>query len=456
MAAGLVLIAATCAAFFGLEPAIAVVAISAGAVVVLASVRGLSVAGRSLSTHEVHPGVTPSGEPAQLGWLVIVALAIRLLVGAVLYFSHGDLSVAPDSVAYVIVGCHVAKSWESPGIDLLMVPGYKDTFYVQLNALVCSYLGDLSGLFLGWLNAALGVAAAWVLSRMTHDLYGPRAARYAFILNAFFPSIVLWTSLNLREGWSFLALSLAVYGAQRLRGGLSLSALLMLALGLTLLPMIRGYLLALVVIGLTASHAVVRVKQLPAALIGMAALLVAVRLATDKLGVLSLDSSLADRLRVAADLREALAYGGSAVSVSSDTGTPLGAVLYLPKGLATFLLAPFPWSVDSWRQAVAVPESVAWYYLLALGVKEMWQGLLKMPSRVAAPILVAAAITFAYALVEGNAGTAYRHRAHVLLLSFVFSAAALGRRSVLKLGGGVSEHPDGGSRGKPATTILKW
>jgi hypothetical protein len=114
--------------------------------------------------------------------------------------------------------------------------------------------------------------AAWLISRLAYSLYGAAAARRAFILAAFYPSIVLWTSINLRDAWSFLLLAGSLLAAQALRERLTPTRVLLLLVLFAAMPFVRGYLLALVGAGVLASYLVVRVRRLPAALATLAAL----------------------------------------------------------------------------------------------------------------------------------------------------------------------------------------
>ena len=92
-------------------------------------------------------------------------------------------------------------------------------------------------------------------------------------------------------------------------------------------------------------------------------------------------------------------------------------------GLVYLLFAPFPWSIGSFRQVLTLPEMLVWYALfpalvrgLALTVRTRF--------RRALPILVfAGALTAAYAVFQGNVGTAYRQRTQITMFFFIFMAA---------------------------------
>ena len=98
-----------------------------------------------------------------------------------------------------------------------------------------------------------------------------------------------------------------------------------------------------------------------------------------------------------------------------------GGLAYLPEGVARFLMAPFPWAVRNWRQGLTVPESFIWYWLMGLAVLSMVRGLRTAMVKVAPSFFVLVLMTCAYGLVSGNEGTAYRHRAQVMFIFFVFA-----------------------------------
>jgi hypothetical protein len=119
------------------------------------------------------------------------------------------------------------------------------------------------------------------------------------------------------------------------------------------------------------------------------------------------------------------ALGHSSYERKADVSTTAGALSVLPVGLAYLLFAPFPWAVRGIRQALTVPETLVWYALMPALVR----GLLftiRTRFRTALPILVfAASLTCAYAVFQGNVGTAYRQRTQVTMFYFILMAAGV-------------------------------
>jgi hypothetical protein len=106
----------------------------------------------------------------------------------------------------------------------------------------------------------------------------------------------------------------------------------------------------------------------------------------------------------------------------------------LPIGLAYLLFAPFPWAITSVRQLLVLPETLVWYALMPAFVRGLTYSV-RQRFRDVRPILVfTVTLTIAYALMQGNVGTAYRQRTQVTMFFFVFMAVGIvqGRRRVAR------------------------
>ena len=117
--------------------------------------------------------------------------------------------------------------------------------------------------------------------------------------------------------------------------------------------------------------------------------------------------------------------GASSQFEQADISTPTKAIFFLPKGLLYFLMAPFPWMLGSIRQVLAVPETLFFYSLflpMYRGIRHLIRH--HLGSSLMA-LLITAGLTLGYALGEGNAGTAYRHRAQMLSFFLIFAAIGI-------------------------------
>jgi hypothetical protein len=96
----------------------------------------------------------------------------------------------------------------------------------------------------------------------------------------------------------------------------------------------------------------------------------------------------------------------------------------LPIGLAYALFAPFPWSLERRLDFALLPEMLLWYVCIvaaaatAIRERRSWQ-------TVAPLTLLSAGLLGLFALVEGNWGTLFRHRAMVIPWVLTLAAPSL-------------------------------
>jgi hypothetical protein len=93
--------------------------------------------------------------------------------------------------------------------------------------------------------------------------------------------------------------------------------------------------------------------------------------------------------------------------------------------LAYLLFAPFPWAIANVRQLLTLPETLVWYALMPAFVRGLVHSI-RHRLRDVLPILVfTVMLTLAYALMQGNVGTAYRQRTQVTMFFFIFMGVGL-------------------------------
>jgi len=105
-----------------------------------------------------------------------------------------------------------------------------------------------------------------------------------------------------------------------------------------------------------------------------------------------------------------------------DVGTTEGALTVIPIGLLYLLFAPFPWQLASLRQGIALPEMIIWWASFPLLVLGWWFAVKHRLRQVAPIVLFTTMLTLAYAVFQGNVGTAYRQRSQLLVFYFIFVA----------------------------------
>ena len=143
----------------------------------------------------------------------------------------------------------------------------------------------------------------------------------------------------------------------------------------------------------------------------------------DEVGLLSVIRP-EEALETAQMLRVGLQVGAtSAFGVGAETEAIGDALRYLPLGMSYLLFSPFPWAVETSLQLAALPETLLWYPLFLLAIQGLRISLRGRLTNVMIVLAVLVIVVSSYALVEGNFGTAYRHRAQIMPLFFVFSGS---------------------------------
>jgi hypothetical protein len=116
---------------------------------------------------------------------------------------------------------------------------------------------------------------------------------------------------------------------------------------------------------------------------------------------------------------------GSGFNEDVDVSTTRGAILAIPTGLAYLLLAPFPWEMTNFRQLLTLPDMIIWWlcipFILA-GFAYAFKNKLKETLGI---IIFVSMLSIAYAIFQGNVGTAYRQRTQIQVFLFMFAAVGI-------------------------------
>ncbi len=331
-----------------------------------------------------------------------------------------------DNVAWAL-----ARTWAGviEGVD--KNDGYLINNFTYSTAWLYYLLGHelLAAKFLNGFLGALVPLATFSLGR---DLGGERVARFAALTAAFFPSLFLWSILNLKDVAIVLLLTVTILAAGRFaRHPTLLSAVLALA-PFVLLESLRvyvfyalGWLLPLTFFVLNQSPWRRRLGiGLPFALAVLSIIYV-----TNESQVLGL-RYLTDRRLEALD--SSRAFGAQAaetgIEIEKVPRTEGGRMIQLinaPRVLPYVLFAPFPWAARRPRDLAAVPEMLAWYLVEVLVVvalvaygRRRWRELFL-------PAAFGGGLVLIFSIIEGNVGTIFRHRSMLMPPAFVLAGLGL-------------------------------
>jgi hypothetical protein len=265
------------------------------------------------------------------------------------------------------------------------------------------------------------------------ELGGERAGRMVALAGAFWPSLLLWSVINLKDVLVVGLIASIMFFALRFARRPSLLAAGALLLSFAALENLRLYVFYafgwLVPISFFLVNRMPWRRRLPVGAALWAAVLVVMlgmnqgnqwlgfRYLTDK-RVEALDSSRrfgSDTAESGIDLPDRISRfeGGWAVQLRN-----------IPIVMPYVLWAPFPWRATRPRDMAIMPEMLAWYVVEALVIVTLvalgrgrWRELFM-------PLAFAGGLVFVFSIIEGNVGTIYRHRS--MLFPTAFSVASLG------------------------------
>jgi 4-amino-4-deoxy-L-arabinose transferase-like glycosyltransferase len=320
------------------------------------------------------------------------------------------------------------------------------------------------------LNSALAIATALLVFDMTKRLFGSTAGLAAAAVVAFFPSLILWSALNLKDSLTITLAVLAIWAAVQFQFRPGVVCFVLQFAAAEALITLRSYFAATIAIAAFVSIAVAALSlRRRVGATALAGVLMAVIVAQS---LNTIGSGVGEQLLLAFERERAvMAIGARTGFVPTPTPestpaptpapapTPLGSpsapasataasppasgtpaesaavaaataapatahpdevapapgrtLSYLPTGLAYAIFAPVPFAARRLQEIAAAPEMLVWYLLVACGAATVWRERRRW-SYLAPLILAIGGLMLVLALAEGNVGTLFRHRAMVI------------------------------------------
>jgi hypothetical protein len=334
-----------------------------------------------------------------------------------------------DDRAFDVVSWALARLWSGELAQTAKSQDYLINNYTVMMGWVYYLFGhDVVGpKLLNCLFGALTVVATYALAK---ELGGARAGWFAAVLAAFFPSLVLWSIVNLKDALVVLLIAITMLGGLKFAHRPSWHWAIVTILAFAALENLRLY----VFFGLgwllwIAFFVINRAPWRQRLKIGIpfALALLSVVFITNQTQALGLRYLSAKRLEALASSREFGARMGE-LGIDIEDVPRAEADGYTiqfrtaPTVLPYVLWGPFPWQARTRREAALVPETLVWYGLQALIItaligwrRERWREMFL-------PVAYCAGLSVVFSLIEGNVGTIYRHRAMMLIPAFALAS----------------------------------
>jgi 4-amino-4-deoxy-L-arabinose transferase-like glycosyltransferase len=376
-------------------------------------------------------------------WTLVLRYALAVLLNVFAANSTFASMFWGDSNTYDAGGYGLALVWQG---DAMGTPTPTEVigrfgFYYFVGAIY--YVFGRNQLLVQFLNGTIGGLTVVVMHALATRLFGSLVARRVALLMAFFPGMVFWSGGMYKDPAILLCIAASMYAVVRLREAVSPAMLILFVGSVLALMTLRFYIAYFVVFATLSSFVFSRRGPLLQRLLSYGFLvgaLAAVFTFAVRQEAVEQQSALMTLERLQVTRTDQAVLGQSAFGREYDVSTTGGAVLALPVGLIYLLFAPFPWAIAGPRQALVLPEMLVWYGLMPAFVAGLVHAVRRQFGD-ALPILVfGVTLTLAYALMQGNIGTAYRQRTQVTMFFFLFMGVGLVERAkqkALRAGGRV-------------------
>jgi 4-amino-4-deoxy-L-arabinose transferase-like glycosyltransferase len=310
------------------------------------------------------------------------------------------------------------------------------------------------------LNAGLATVTALFAYAGASRLFSHTAAVVAFIAVAFFPSLLLWSALNLKDSLTIALAVLAIWAAIEYRAVRRPFLALLPFAAAEILVTLRSYTAATVAIACLLAIALVGVPVTRRVVTIMVASFLTAIIILQSLN--SVGIGIGQQLLVAFEReRAAMAVGArtgfvgtptpipTARTSTAGTSNPTAApstegptrpaaaspaddvalapgrtISYLPTGLAYAILAPFPFASGRLQELLTAPEMLLWYVLVIAGAITVWRQRRRWRSLAPIVLMIAGLVTL-LALAEGNVGTLFRHRGMVVPFAAMLASPSI-------------------------------
>jgi hypothetical protein len=319
---------------------------------------------------------------------------------------------------YMVAWLYQYVYWTSP-TDLISMRGPDSGAIVVMAP-------KLMNCFIG----AIGIVPMYALGR---ELGGERAGRIVAVAGAFWPSLLLWSVLNLKDMLAVVLIAAIMYLAIRFARAPGLLVAVGLLAAFAALENLRLY--VFYAFGWLVPLAFFLVNRAPwkrrlAIGLSLWAAIILVMLSMDQgtqwLGLRYLTDKRLEALDGSRRFGADVADSGIELpdKISRFEGGWSVQIRNVPIVMPYVLWAPFPWKAARLRDVAVVPEMLAWYVIEVLVIvalvvygRTRWRELFL-------PVVFGGGLLLVFGVIEGNVGTIYRHRS--MLFPSAFTLAAMG------------------------------
>lgn len=361
--------------------------------------------------------------------IFLVALILRTLASTLIFTFDLTNFFALDWNLYDRLGKEIADYLSGAGP---MTPAIKQrVFSFQGTAWGISLLTGIIYVFVGknilavqLFIVVIGAATAPLTYLCTYQIYkNQRTALFAGYTVALMPSMILWSSLVLKDGIIIFFLILAVYASLKLQESFSYLMVGILILSLGGVMSMRYFIFYMAAVAIFGSF-IIGQKNTVNSILTRAAVVVIVGIGLGYLGILNnaqfelQQMTSLENIQISrSDLAKSAASG---FGEEYDVSTVGGAIAVLPVGFTYLIFSPLPWQITSSLSLMTMPEMIVWWLMLPFAVTGIIYSFKHKLRKCISILVFTLMLTISYSILQGNVGTAYRQRAQIQVFIIIF------------------------------------
>lgn len=381
--------------------------------------------------------------------LFLVAFATRFTLSLIIYNTSLAATLGDEDALGWIGGALLESTWRLDGLGLFDLPGAFLASFKGINRGYAYWLGvyffttgapyRLTAAVLSCASGALTAVFAYRLA-LALQLTPRGSARVGWWV-CFLPSMLVWSSLTVKEPIVILLEVLPIYACLRIRfDGFSFRHAALCGVAIMLLMTLRFYAAYIVAGSVIASLAMPRMGRRGFPIISALFIVAVVALGLTRTGGGSSEhhgqtiSSFSDMEQIKKFRQGMATSANTGFGSDIDTGTSSGLLKAMSLGWIFLLLAPFPWQLSGggMRALMTMPEQLVWWSLFFSGVIPGLRDVRRRLGDVLPMVLFMGGLGLVYSITITNVGTLYRERAQLMPYLLVFASLHYDQRMLRK------------------------
>lgn len=375
----------------------------------------------------------PAEDRAWVVSLCQTSLLLRALLAVLIYYGPWDrYALSEDQVGYDFLPQIMVRYWrgEIPEPPFLHAEAVAERFGYYRLVTAQYYIFGPSLLVPRMFNALAGALLVFYSWRLASYVFGRTAGKVAAVWATFFPSLLLWSALNMRDIWLALSILAIVWHSLLLRDRFYVTSTAVIVAHLVWIQYNRPYLVLIMIAAIAGIFFFARSQRFGREIV-VGVFVVGLLVTLHNVFGLGREGLEWLDLEKIASRRETLARGSvgqSGYLGDVDLSRPEALIVFIPVGVVYFLFSPFPWEMTAIRRVMTLPEMLVWYWsfpFVWVAARQVWR---ERTGRRLALLLPTLGITLAFAISSSNLGLAYRYRAQIVALYLAFAAAGYVQR----------------------------